>query len=110
MKQLKKKVDVLTLTATPIPRTLNMAMTGLRDMSIIETPPRDRLAINTQVVQFSENVPQHPDSSVASGQKHEARYLSVPHKPLTGILPWGRILPNSQSKLIGKAGSFALMF
>ncbi|MDH3531207.1 MAG: helicase-related protein, partial [Acidobacteriota bacterium] len=56
LKKLKKKVDVMTLSATPIPRTLNMAMTGLRDMSIIETPPRDRLAINTQVVQFSEGV------------------------------------------------------
>ncbi len=56
LKQLKKKVDVVTLSATPIPRTLNMAMTGLRDMSVIETPPRDRLAINTQVVQFSEGV------------------------------------------------------
>jgi transcription-repair coupling factor (superfamily II helicase) len=47
---------VLTLSATPIPRTLNMSLMGLRDMSIIETPPRDRLAINTQVVQFSEAV------------------------------------------------------
>ncbi len=56
LKQLKKKVDVLTLTATPIPRTLNMSMVGMRDMSVIETPPRDRLAINTQVVQFSEGV------------------------------------------------------
>jgi transcription-repair coupling factor (superfamily II helicase) len=56
LKQLKKKVDVLTLSATPIPRTLNMSMLGMRDMSVIETPPRDRLAINTQVVQFSENV------------------------------------------------------
>lgn len=56
LKQLKKKVDVLTLSATPIPRTLNMSMLGMRDMSIIETPPRDRLAINTQVVQFSESV------------------------------------------------------
>jgi transcription-repair coupling factor (superfamily II helicase) len=56
LKQLKKKVDVLTLSATPIPRTLNMSLMGLRDMSVIETPPRDRLAINTQVVQFSESV------------------------------------------------------
>jgi transcription-repair coupling factor (superfamily II helicase) len=53
---LKKKVDVLTLSATPIPRTLNMSLLGMRDMSVIETPPRDRLAINTQVVQFSEGV------------------------------------------------------
>jgi len=56
LKQLKKRVDVLTLSATPIPRTLNMSLSGLRDMSLIETPPRDRLAIQTQVVQFSENV------------------------------------------------------
>lgn len=56
LKQLKKKVDVLTLSATPIPRTLNMSLLGMRDMSVIETPPRDRLAINTQVVQFTESV------------------------------------------------------
>lgn len=56
LKHWKKKVDVLTLSATPIPRTLNMSLLGMRDMSVIETPPRDRLAINTQVVQFSESV------------------------------------------------------
>jgi transcription-repair coupling factor (superfamily II helicase) len=56
LKQLKKRVDVLTLSATPIPRTLNMSLLGLRDMSVIETPPRDRLAIQTNVVPFSENV------------------------------------------------------
>ncbi|MGI8469328.1 MAG: transcription-repair coupling factor, partial [Pyrinomonadaceae bacterium] len=56
LKHLKKKVDVLTLSATPIPRTLNMSLLGMRDMSVIETPPRDRLAINTQVVQFSEGM------------------------------------------------------
>jgi transcription-repair coupling factor (superfamily II helicase) len=52
IKQIKKKVDVLTMTATPIPRTLNMSLAGIRDMSIIETPPRDRLAIQTNVVKF----------------------------------------------------------
>lgn len=56
LKHLKKKVDVLTLSATPIPRTLNMSLTGMRDMSLIETAPRDRLAIQTQVVQFSDGV------------------------------------------------------
>jgi transcription-repair coupling factor (superfamily II helicase) len=56
LKQLKKRVDVLTLSATPIPRTLNMSLSGIRDMSLIETPPRDRLAIQTQVMQFSDNV------------------------------------------------------
>src|SRR5688572_30702608 len=52
IKQLRKRVDVLTMTATPIPRTLNMSLAGIRDMSIIETPPRDRLAIQTHVVKF----------------------------------------------------------
>jgi transcription-repair coupling factor (superfamily II helicase) len=56
LKQLKKRVDVLTLSATPIPRTLNMSLSGMRDMSLIETAPRDRLAIQTQVVQFSDSV------------------------------------------------------
>ena len=49
LKQLKKTVDVLTLTATPIPRTLQLAFAGLRDLSVIDTPPADRLAIRTQV-------------------------------------------------------------
>jgi transcription-repair coupling factor (superfamily II helicase) len=52
LKQIKKQVDVVTMTATPIPRTLNMALSGMRDMSVIETPPRDRLAIQTVVVKF----------------------------------------------------------
>lgn len=56
LKHLKKRVDVLTLSATPIPRTLNMSLSGMRDMSLIETAPRDRLAIQTQVVQFSDHV------------------------------------------------------
>ena len=52
LKQLRQKVDVLTLTATPIPRTLNMSLMGIRDMSVIETPPKDRLSIQTNVVKF----------------------------------------------------------
>jgi transcription-repair coupling factor (superfamily II helicase) len=56
IKKLKKTVDVLTLTATPIPRTLQMAFTGIRDLSVIETPPADRLAIRTQVCRFDEGL------------------------------------------------------
>jgi transcription-repair coupling factor (superfamily II helicase) len=56
IKQMRKKVDVIAMSATPIPRTLNMSLAGLRDMSVIETPPRDRLAIQTHVVPFSDNV------------------------------------------------------
>jgi transcription-repair coupling factor (superfamily II helicase) len=54
LKQLRTQVDVLTLTATPIPRTLQMAMSGLRDLSIIESPPAGRLAIRTHVMRFHE--------------------------------------------------------
>ncbi|HVK65207.1 MAG TPA: transcription-repair coupling factor [Polyangium sp.] len=56
IKALKTNVDVLTLTATPIPRTLQMAVTGLRDMSIITTPPAERRAIRTIVTRHDENV------------------------------------------------------
>jgi transcription-repair coupling factor (superfamily II helicase) len=56
IKQLRKKVDVLTMSATPIPRTLNMSLVGIRDMSIIETPPKDRLSIQTNVVKFDPQV------------------------------------------------------
>ena len=56
IKQLRRTVDVLTLTATPIPRTLNMSLMGIRDMSVIETPPKDRLSIQTNVVRFDTEV------------------------------------------------------
>jgi transcription-repair coupling factor (superfamily II helicase) len=55
-KHLRATVDVLTLTATPIPRTLHMALMGARDMSIIDTPPRGRLPVDTEVVKFDEEV------------------------------------------------------
>jgi len=55
LKQLRKQVDVLTLSATPIPRTLHLALMGARDLSIIATPPRDRLPIFTDVVGFDED-------------------------------------------------------
>jgi transcription-repair coupling factor (superfamily II helicase) len=52
LKQIKQSVDVLTMSATPIPRTLHMSLLGLRDMSVIETPPKDRLAVHTVVAHF----------------------------------------------------------
>jgi transcription-repair coupling factor (superfamily II helicase) len=54
LKKLRANVDVLTMTATPIPRTLHMSLGGLRDLSVIETPPRGRLAIQTVVAPFSD--------------------------------------------------------
>ena len=56
LKQLRKSVHVLTLTATPIPRTLSMALSGIRDLSVIETPPADRLAVETVVCRFDAHV------------------------------------------------------
>jgi transcription-repair coupling factor (superfamily II helicase) len=52
LKQLRKNIDCLTMSATPIPRTLHMSLLGLRDMSVIETPPKDRLAVQTVVAKF----------------------------------------------------------
>jgi len=52
IKQMRANIDVITLTATPIPRTLNLSVSGLRDISLIETPPKDRLAIHTVVTPF----------------------------------------------------------
>jgi transcription-repair coupling factor (superfamily II helicase) len=56
LKQMRKEVDVLTMSATPIPRTLHMSLVGLRDMSIIETPPKDRIAIQTVVASWDEKL------------------------------------------------------
>jgi transcription-repair coupling factor (superfamily II helicase) len=64
LKKLKKEVDVLTMSATPIPRTLHMSLTGLRDMSVIETPPKDRIAIQTMVAAFD-------DKLIKSAIEHE---------------------------------------
>ena len=54
LKKIRRTVDVLTLTATPIPRTLYLSMSGIRDISVIETPPLNRLPIRTQVMEYSE--------------------------------------------------------
>ena len=56
IKQMRKQVDVLTMSATPIPRTLHMSLVGLRDMSVIETPPKDRMAIQTVVATWDDKL------------------------------------------------------
>ncbi len=71
LKQLKHNVDVLTMSATPIPRTLHMSLLGLRDMSVIETPPKDRLSINTVVAHF------HPDLVKTAIEQELARQGQV---------------------------------
>ena len=64
IKQFKADVDVLTLTATPIPRTLEMSLTGIRDLSLLNTPPADRQPILTYVGEYDER---------AVGRGHPAR-------------------------------------
>ena len=56
LKQMRAHIDVLSMSATPIPRTLHMSLIGLRDMSVIETPPKDRMAIQTIVAKFDEKL------------------------------------------------------
>ena len=56
LKQMRREIDVLAMSATPIPRTLHMSLVGLRDMSVIETPPKDRMAIQTTVARFDEKL------------------------------------------------------
>jgi transcription-repair coupling factor (superfamily II helicase) len=97
LKFLKKNIDVLSLSATPIPRTLHMAITGIRDLSIINTPPLDRLAVKTQVVKFNDGVIEKAvaDELARGGQVffvHNVVYnIGVVHDHLKKILPDVRI-------------------
>lgn len=97
LKAIRKTVDVLTLSATPIPRTLYMATSGIRDLSVIDTPPLDRHAVRTTVVKFNDTV-------VARGIRNELERsgqvffvhnfihnIGVVHDHLTRIVPEARI-------------------
>ncbi len=98
IKQLKKTVDVVTLTATPIPRTLQLAFTGLRDLSVIETPPADRLAIRTQLSRFSESMVREVilREMRRGGQifyvHNRVKSIGAVHEMLTRTLPEARII------------------
>jgi transcription-repair coupling factor (superfamily II helicase) len=96
IKQLRKKVDVLTMTATPIPRTLNMSLVGIRDMSIIETPPKDRLSIQTNVVKFDSQV----IARAISNEMERGGQVFVVHNRVESIFSIGnliqRLVPNAR--------------
>ena len=98
IKEWKASIDVLSMSATPIPRSLNLSLSGLRDLSIIETPPRNRLAIETQII------PKHPDlvrEAIAfeierGGQvfyvHNRVESIAAEHRRLSELLPNARIV------------------
>jgi transcription-repair coupling factor (superfamily II helicase) len=97
LKFIKKDVDVLTLSATPIPRTLHMAITGIKDLSIIDTPPLDRLAVKTHVVKFNDETIRRAVTNelVRGGQvffvHNVVHNIGVVHEHLKKLLPEARI-------------------
>src|SRR3989442_12836159 len=94
-KRLRQLVDVLTLSATPIPRTLYLALTGARDMSSIQTPPHDRLPVETIVTQYDERVIrdaiQREINRVGQGffLHNRVRTIATMAQKLRGLLPRG---------------------
>ncbi len=98
LKRMRASVDILTLTATPIPRTLHMALSGIRDISVIATPPEDRLSIRTFVLPFSEEVIREAvDREIRRGGQvffvhNRVETLPVMERSLREILPHVRIV------------------
>jgi transcription-repair coupling factor (superfamily II helicase) len=98
IKQLKKTLDLVTLTATPIPRTLQMAFTGIRDLSVIDTPPADRFAIRTQTCRFSEDLIREAMlREIRRGGQiffvhNRVQTIDAMEKLLAGVVPEARIL------------------
>lgn len=97
LKSIKKNVDVLSLSATPIPRTLHMALTGIKDLSIINTPPLDRLAVKTYVIKFKDEIIKkgilhelHRDGQVFFVHNY-IHNIGVVYDHLTHLLPDARI-------------------
>ena len=97
-KQLRRMVDVLTLSATPIPRTLYLALTGARDMSTIETPPQDRLPVETIVAQYDERLIRRAiEREMNRGGQvfflhNRVGTIHTVEKKLAGLVPSARIL------------------
>jgi transcription-repair coupling factor (superfamily II helicase) len=96
LKHLRTTIDCLTLSATPIPRTLQMGLTGIRDMSVIETPPKDRLSIQTSIVKFSTDV---MSSAIRQELSRDGQVYVVHHRvesiySLAGLVQ--RIVPEAR--------------
>ena len=95
LKQMRKEIDVLAMSATPIPRTLHMSLVGLRDMSVIETPPKDRMAIQTVVAKFDEKIMRsaieaNSNAAVRSTSSTTAWNRSTRSPPIQELVPAAR--------------------
>ena len=88
IKRFRTNVDVLTLTATPIPRTLHMSMMGLRDLSIINTPPADRRAVRTRLMPFSDYIIQE----AVSREIRRRGQVFIVHNKVESIYKYGKYL------------------
>ena len=84
IKNYKRRVDVLTLSATPIPRTLHMSMVGVRDLSLLESPPEERYPVQTYVVDYSDTLIR--DAIVMTRPMAEERQIFIGHSCETGLL------------------------
>jgi transcription-repair coupling factor (superfamily II helicase) len=98
LKKLKTNVDVLTLSATPIPRTLHMSMAGIRDMSLIETPPEERYPVQTYVLDYSDTLVRDAilRELARGGQAYvvynRVKNIDLFHKHLRELVPEARIV------------------
>lgn len=105
LKGMKKNVEVLALSATPIPRTLQMSLAGIRDMSVIETPPRDRLSIHTQVVPFDADVIKAA-IRFELGRGGQAFFVHNRIEPLPALATWlSKLCPEARISMVhGRMG------
>ncbi len=103
LKKIKSGVDVLTMSATPIPRTLHMSLGGLRDLSVIETPPRGRLAIQTTVAPFNQALIQ---SAIMQEMQRQGQVFFV-HNRVESIFQMAsllqRLLPTARIGVVARA-------
>ena len=86
LKTFRSTVDVLTLSATPIPRTLHMSLTGIRDISNLETPPEDRVAVETRVTRWSHDLIRQAIQMAEGNKTRAAELLGITRRRLYSMM------------------------
>ena len=99
IKQLKTNVDVLTMTATPIPRTMQMSIVGIRDMSVIYEPPHNRRPVQTYVLEYDEEVIREAITKELE-RGGQVFYLFINRNSLIKVITLMRLIKNSKRKNI----------